>query len=157
MATPVYKDTPVGKLWIDPAAPFTVSGTGSTIAISFDRTDLPRDVVAADVIWKYYSTDNQVDLQYTNLEFDMQIGDTGSDWTSVKKFSREIGRDTMPPSYQSPIPTGVQGTFTFPLNGRDYRRVLLRTYSDSSATFTLGVGISNDHFYRDTPQGVGII
>ena len=149
-----YQDTRVGKLYADPAAPFLVQQSAVNV-FQMDRTvDIPTDVFTADSIFKYFSTDSQVNTPSIHLNFDLQSGMTGSDWTSVKHFAREIGKSTLTESQASPFPAGIMGTFTFPLSDATHYRVMMKTYGgDSTGSFNMVVGMSNEHFYRDTPRG----
>jgi hypothetical protein len=146
-----YSDTNFGKMWIDPSAPYKVQQTPLTV-VSFNSATEVGGILTSDSIFKYYSTDSQVDTQYIHLNFVLQSGATGSDWTTVKSFAREIGKDTLP-AYNAVRASGVEGTFTFPVvTGHTYQRVVMNTFgSDSTGYFKMVVGLSNDHFYRDTP------
>jgi len=126
------------------------------VVLDFNKaTDIPATTMTDDSLFKYFSTDSQVSTQYVELNFDLQAGSTGSDWTTVKEFARTIGKDTLPDTMDVPFPSGIQGTFRYPSHAGNYRRVVMKTYGgDSTCAFNMVVGLSRDRFFGDlTTQG----
>jgi len=145
--------TPIGRMWIDSAAPFTIGADQSTVFQCQKSADFPfSDTLTADSIFKYYSTDEHVSTQYAHLEVVCQSGVTGSDWTTVKQFAREFGKETLQRSHGTV--TGIEGTFTIPqASTHDYYRIRMNTMgTDSTTSFQITAGLSNDHVFRDTPR-----
>jgi len=153
MATVYNPDTLIGRMWVDSAAPVTV-GLAETTVFQVQKSTLPfTDTLTDDSIFKFYSVGEHVSTTYAHLQVTMQSGSTGSDWTTVKSFAREIGKDTLQ-VYNGRYP-GIEGTFTIPMNAaHDYYRVQMNTYgTDSTTSFNIVAGLSHDKSFRDTPRG----
>jgi hypothetical protein len=149
MATPVYGNTLLGGMWVDPNAPFTINSAAITTVFQCRKsTDFPfTDTLSSDTIFKYYSIAEQVSTPYAHINFTVQSGSTGSDWTTVKEFARLFGKDTLQVSHG--IVTGIEGTCTIPVSDHDYYRVRMNTYgTDSTTSFSIVAGLSNDHVFN---------
>jgi hypothetical protein len=133
-------------MWVDPIVPVTVQ-EAETVVFKMDKTvDIPAGTFTDDSMFKYYTTDAQVNTQNIHLNFDLQSGMTGSDWTSVKEFAREIAKSTLPVSREKPYPSGIQGTFAFPLSDATHYRVVMKTFGgDSTGSFSMVVGLSDTY------------
>ena len=155
MATPTYQNTRIGWLYADPSAPYEVKESEVTV-FQMDRySDIPEGHFTSDSLFKYFSTETLVNTQYIHLNVEVQAGWTGSDWTTVDEFAREVGKDTFPSSQAVPFPAGVMGSFRCPIYGdATHYRVVMKTFGgDSTGEFNMVCGLSNDRFYGDlTPR-----
>lgn len=138
-------------MWVYPSAPVAVDSTEAVVFQCQKSADFPfSDTLSTDSIFKYFSMGEGISTQYAGLKVTIQSGDTGSDWTTVKTFSREFGKDTLQ-KYNGQM-AGIEGTFTVPVSSQDYYRVKMVTSgTDSTTYFQIVAGLSNDHYYRDTP------